>query len=58
MNPTVSVTTKSGHIPSGPSFLLPSTSRVVVSGVSKSLSLVDLLAPLRAFKMVVLPAFV
>ena len=30
MNPTVSVTTKSGHIPSGPFFLLPSTRRVVV----------------------------
>jgi hypothetical protein len=31
---------------------------VVVSRVSKSLSLVDLPAPLNAFRMVVFPAFV
>jgi hypothetical protein len=56
MKPTVSVTTKSGRAP--PSVLAPSTSRVVVASVSKSLSFVDLPAPERAFRMVVLPALV
>ena len=63
INPTVSVTTRSGCAPglapsAAPSLLVPSTRRVVVSRVSKSRSLVDLPAPLRALRMVVLPAFV
>src|SRR3712207_6000559 len=59
INPTVSVTMKSGRAPSWPLVAVPpSTRRVVVSRVSKSLSFVDLLAPLNAFRMVVFPALV